>query len=309
MTDNSKRIIERMQDSFPNLYNVYDKNTILYTLLSIFGGRLGARTNIIDRLYAMIGIDSTYDEDLEHRWGSLLGMYRQNNESYDNYRGRLLITYSSLSGGTAESIKYAIASTAGITNDDDINKYIHVYDAWEYPYELDEDVLGIEVTDEASLYGSSICTVDVSSIANVNYTDVMSTINQVKASGINMYLLFLYGVINESATLSRSDIIHDTIKSEVHDIAEFYEVVSNTGIMGKAIMGRAILGNMNSPTNHIRIDTFVDKIKYELDECGSITNHINTWSNFGTNSAILNKSLVTNMYIEPDEHTDIIIYH
>lgn len=306
MTDNSRKIIENMQASFPHLYNVYDKRTVLYALLSVFGGRLGMRTDIIDRLYAMIGIDSTYDEDLEHRWGSLLGMHRQTNEPYDNYRNRLLITYSSLSGGTAEAIKYAIASTIGITDDDDIDKYINIYDAWEYPYDLSG--LGIDTSDESSLYGSSVCAIDLSNITNANYAEITSTINQVKASGINAYLLFLYGVISESATMSRNDIGHDVVKLQTNDSAEFYEIISSTAILGRAIVGSAVFGNSTSPTNHIRIDTFTDKIKVNMDEDASISLISEEWSNYGTNSAVLNESLVTNMYMEADEHIDIIKY-
>jgi hypothetical protein len=309
MTDNSRKIIENMQSSFPHLYNVYDKKTILYTLLSVFGDRLGMRTDTIDRLYAMIGIDSTYDEDLEHRWGSMLGIYRQDNETYDNYRNRLMITYSSLSGGTSESIKYAIASAIGITDDEIIDGHIHVYDAWEYPHDIDPKLLGIDnYVDESSLYGSNICTVDISDLINVNYTEVIDTINQVKASGINSYLLLLYGIINESMTLSRNDKNYDILSMQTIDSAEFYETVSSTAIMGRAIMGRAISGNSSSPIIHNRSDSFTDNIIEKSIECGYISNYVNIWSNVGTNSAILNKSLVTNMYLGTDDHEDIITY-
>jgi hypothetical protein len=309
MTDNSRKIMENMQASFPHLYNVYDKKTILYALLSVFGERLGMRTDIIDRLYAMIGIDSTYDEDLEHRWGSLLGMYRQNNESYNNYRSRLIIAYLSLSGGTAEAIKYAIASVVGITTDEDIDKYIHVYDAWEYPYDIDPELLGIdEYVDETSLYGSSICTIDMSNVTNADYTEIMDTINQVKASGINAYLMFLYGIISESAVLSRDDVIHDIINMQTNDMAELYEIISTTAVLGKAIIGRAIFGNSSGPIDNPKTDNFIDNIVNISNESTSLSNFSSLWSNIGTNSAVLNESLVTNMYLEADSCIDIINY-
>ena len=84
--DNITTLIESMQSRFPNIYDVYNKNTILYALLSIYASRMNYTTEMIDRLYAMIGIDSTYDEDLEHRWGSLLGLPKLSDETYDDYR-------------------------------------------------------------------------------------------------------------------------------------------------------------------------------------------------------------------------------
>ena len=108
MIDRTKELLPQMQEKFPHIYDIYNEKTILYALLSVYADRSKEKLRIIDRLYAMIGIDSTYDEDLEYRWGSLLGVYRNKGESYSDYRSRLLIIYSSLAGGTAEAIKYAI---------------------------------------------------------------------------------------------------------------------------------------------------------------------------------------------------------
>ena len=76
--------IRMMQSRFPNIYNVYDENTIIYTLLMVYADRMDNNTSIIDRINNMIDIDSTSNEDLEHRWGSMLGIYRMNGESYFN---------------------------------------------------------------------------------------------------------------------------------------------------------------------------------------------------------------------------------
>ena len=105
MIDRNKELLPQMQASFPHLYDVYNEKTILYALLSVYADRAKSRLRIIDRLYAMIGIDSTYDEDLEYRWGSLLGIKRNSGESYSDYRARLLIIYASLADGTAEAIE------------------------------------------------------------------------------------------------------------------------------------------------------------------------------------------------------------
>ena len=56
--------IRMMQSRFPNIYNVYDENTIIYTLLRVYADRMDNNTSIIDRINNMIDIDSTSNEDL-----------------------------------------------------------------------------------------------------------------------------------------------------------------------------------------------------------------------------------------------------
>ena len=130
-------ILSRMQGNFPHIYDVYNDKTILYAILSIYASKYNMTRDIIDRIYGMIGIETTYDEDLEHRWGSMLGIYKEIGESYDDYRARLMIVYASFSGGTAEAIKYAVAVTVGISTEKSvIDKYINIIDAWEYDHEL-----------------------------------------------------------------------------------------------------------------------------------------------------------------------------
>lgn len=187
--------LDNMQSSFPHIYNVYDHNTILYALLSVYASKFGAKEDIINRVYAMIGIDSTYDEDLEHRWGSLLGIYKNNGESFGDYRARLMIIYASLTGGTEEAIKYAVASAIGISsNQDMINEYIHIYDAWTY-YGFD-----------THKYGAFVCTIDLTVDENIvaYYDKIIRAINQTKASGIAAYLMLLY-ITNELCTIHMNE--------------------------------------------------------------------------------------------------------
>lgn len=279
---NTKQVIERMQSSFPHIYNVYDKSSVLYALISVFGQKYGMRTDTIDRLYAMIGIDSTYDEDLEFRWGSLLGMPRRINESYGEYRGRLKIIYSSLNGGTAKAIKFAIASAANINADiDSINRHVHVYDAWEYPYYVDPKLLGIdEVVDESSLYGSIICTVDLDGVKRaIDYDALNKVINQTKASGVNPYLMFLHNTEELASFPYNMDNMFDVIR--------YNELIETNSI--------------NAIDNDDQIVAYKP-----IEESASLGDR--SWNDFGTNSAILNDNFVTNMYVELDEHSDIIQY-
>lgn len=343
MINNSKQIIENMQKSFPHFYNVYDKSTILYNLLSIFGERYGARTDIIDRLYAMIGIDSTYDEDLEHRWGSLLGIYKQLGESYNEYRSRLLIVYSSLAGGTAEAIKYAIASTIGITSDSDVvDRYIKVYDAWKYPNDIDESII------PDTSYGHIICTVDLQANESMTIMNdkIMYAINETKASGIYPYLLFIY-TVNEVATLLYNDSIFDKVTDGFNStgsidsfadnnyVDSIIQKMNESGLIkyGNAdmISDRYILINVNDLID-IRIDedistvikykygentlfgiidTLVDRISDMMQDVSTANSIYNAemWSNIGTNSSVvLNVDFVTNMQMETDSCIDKIYY-
>ena len=279
MTDNSRQIIERIQSSFPHIYDVYNKNTILYALISVFGERCGMRTDIIDRLYAMLGIDSTYDEDLEHRWGALLGIYRNVGESYDDYRSRLSIVYSSLAGGTAEAIKYAIASVIGITSKpEEIDKYIKVYDAWEYPYDVDETV----ITDTS--YGHVICTVDM--FANENaifmHDKVAEAVNATKASGVYVYLLFMY-TAEEHVSLSCADSHSDQVITVESGYDDDILIAAND-----ELSDRSVNGDLDSQS--IRFD------------------NSNAWTTEGTNShATTNGTFVTNTKVESDEFYDKIV--
>ena len=48
MTTNE--FLDNMQSSFPHIYNVYDHNTILYALLSVYASKFGAKEDIINNI-------------------------------------------------------------------------------------------------------------------------------------------------------------------------------------------------------------------------------------------------------------------
>ena len=260
----SAQILANMQASFPHIYDVYNEKSILYALLSVYADRCGRRNQILTRLYGMIGIDTTYDEDLERRWGSLLGISRNNNESIEDYRTRLMIVYASLAGGTEEAIKYAIASTIGFSDSPDtINKYIKVYDAWLYNG-IDESIVNKE-------YGAFVCTVDISDSENVAmyYDKIMHAINTTKASGTVPYLIFLYTMCDNVQ-----------ITAEDTDIMEICELSEE--------LGRIAITCDNK---------FVDTIQQSTQEVGSISSIVPSYSFTGTNIPYitLNNEFVTNM--------------
>lgn len=260
----SAQILANMQASFPHIYDVYNEKSILYALLSVYADRCGHRNQILTRLYGMIGIDTTYDEDLERRWGSLLGISRNNNESIEDYRTRLMIVYISLAGGTEEAIKYAIASTIGFSDSPDtINKYIKVYDAWLYDG-VDESIVDKE-------YGAFVCTVDISDSENVvmHYDKIMHAINTTKASGTVPYLIFLY-IMCDNIQITAKDA----------DIMEICELSEELGKIATTCDNK-----------------FVDTIQQSIQEVGSISSITPSYSSTGTNTPYitLNNNFVTNM--------------
>lgn len=318
MIDRNKELLPQMQASFPHLYDVYNEKTILYALLSVYADRAKSRLRIIDRLYAMIGIDSTYDEDLEYRWGSLLGIKRNSGESYSDYRARLLIIYASLAGGTAEAIKYAIASTIGISSSqDEINRYIKVYDAWEYPGNTDRSITNkndvflnqnfITNTELISIdYGHIICTVDLEANTNVTtmYDKIMNAINKTKASGIYPYLLFIY-ITSEIATIKYSEYLRDKLTDGFSDVSfiasckdTYYPELNHVSKLNKDF-------NTNKEWHVDNVDDWYDVVAFSIvAEKGLLTSVKScTWS---WDVGKTNDDMITNKYIDTDWKYDTI---
>ena len=287
--------LENMQSSFPHIYNVYDHNTILYALLSVYASKFGAKEDIINRVYAMMGIDSTYDEDLEHRWGSLLGIYKNNGESYKDYRARLMIVYTSLTGGTEEAIKYAVASTIGISSDQDmINEYIHIYDAWTYydsdikpnPTDPKFDLItnsAINKTNNGFVlnkpydihkYGAFVCTIDLTVDEGIAtyYDKVINAINQTKASGIAAYLVLLY-IVNESCILHTDEV--DNMK--VHELSSdagrivTYRRPYYPSLNSEHTTNIDFILNDRLSQFDFNVDEYSDIIRQSLSDTGKIT--------------------------------------
>jgi hypothetical protein len=138
----------------------------------------------MDNIYKIdkaIGIDTVLPDDIYNRFGALINIKQNAGESDEQYRSRLKVSVTSLSGGTAEAIKYAVASGLGINNSSEMDR-IHVYDAWKY--DGDGDVIRD--------YGYIICSVDLN---NGSYsTDieriVTESANNVKASGVSIQFIY-----------------------------------------------------------------------------------------------------------------------
>lgn len=177
--------IDAVMNRFPQYsYDPENRESILYKLIKSIIDEFNITMGNIDRINKMIGIDSILPDDIYNRFGALLNIKQNKNETDEQYRDRLKVSITSLSGGTAEAIKYAIACGLGI-NDDSvaIDSKIHIYDSWKYD------------GDEADIikeYGYVVCLIDLDNGAYS--TDIESIVtrsaNEVKAAGVNIQFIY-----------------------------------------------------------------------------------------------------------------------
>ena len=180
--------LELLQTRLPHFFKKYEfksenEKSVMYAILKALADMSEKTEGTVDRLNAEIGIDSTYNEDLQVRWGNLLGINRST-ESYDLYRSELKLAIPSLIGGTRDAIKYAMAVVIGIEKDSKLQTdYIDVVDGWEY--------IG-DVPDEYRTYGCFVCVVDMSvgDTAIDVEQQMIDSINKVKASGTAFYIVY-----------------------------------------------------------------------------------------------------------------------
>lgn len=175
--------IDAVMRRFPQYaYNPEDTNSALYKLINAIVSELNIVVSNIDRLNNDIGIDTVSPDDLYNRFGSLLNIPRNDGETDEQYRDRLKVSVTALSGGTAEAIKYAIACGLGINDNQTEMDKIRVYDAWDYD--------GSESVNKDN--GYVVCTIDLD---NNKYSTeiediVASSANNVKASGVIIQFIY-----------------------------------------------------------------------------------------------------------------------
>lgn len=174
--------ISAVMQRFPQYaYNKENIKSTLYKLIEAIIKEFNITVTNIDKLDAMLDINRTLPDDLYNRWGALLNIKQNIGETDEQYRERLKVSVTSLSGGTAEAIKYAVACGLGINNDSIAMDRIKVYDAWKYDGDgVDKD------------YGYIVCDVDL------NYGDysidieniVKESANNVKAGGTVIQFIY-----------------------------------------------------------------------------------------------------------------------
>lgn len=175
--------IDAVMGRFPqHVYNPEDKNSSLYKLIKAIVDEFNITMSNIDRVDKMLGVGTVLPEDIYERFGVLLGIKKHKSETAEQYRTRLKTSIASLSGGTADAIKFAIASGLGILDDPSAMDRIQVYDAWEYKG---------EATTESS-YGYIVCEVDLNNGAYSVDMDrtVAESVDNVKAAGVGVQFVY-----------------------------------------------------------------------------------------------------------------------
>ena len=183
--------LELIQNKLPKFYEKYEykfdnEKSVMFTILKSISNVFDEDNTLINRLDAAIGIDTTHNEDLQYRWGDLLGINKKDSESYDLYRNKLKLAIPSLIGGTKDAIIYTIATVIGIEKNDNIqDDYIEVVDGWEYNGNAD-------IPDEYKEYGNFVCTINMSVGQGAIDIEqqIIDAINSVKASGIRFYVVY-----------------------------------------------------------------------------------------------------------------------
>lgn len=175
--------IDAVLQRFPQYaYDPEDHSSGLYKLIKSIVDEFNIVMDSIDRLEKNISIDTVLPDDIYIRFGSLLNIKQNSGETDEQYRNRLKTSITSLSGGTIEAIRYAVACGLGINNDPLAMNRIHIYDAWEY--DGDADII--------KDYGYVVCSVDLN---NGTYSTDMEAIvtesaNNVKAAGVNIQFVY-----------------------------------------------------------------------------------------------------------------------
>lgn len=181
--------ITSIKDNMPSFYCVEDTDnhkSVLGAIITAIGNYIADTDKRIDRIDAMLGISTTYGEDLDMRWGNMLNMPRKFGEDDEIYRNRLKLASAGEDNATTkQAIIDAIAVVLGIENDEIAkSQQIYVDDAWEYegPYDVTRD------------YGYIVCTVLYKSDMKDKYKDIHEAIKDAiintKAGGVIAQLIF-----------------------------------------------------------------------------------------------------------------------
>lgn len=180
--------MNKLEAILNRLVSYYDKDdkSQIYNILKAFADEFEiVSSEYIDRADNAIGVETTDGRDLDWRWGSFLNVARQDGEDDDTYRKRLSSVANSLQGGTAASIRYAVAISLGLANDDaKAERCIKIYDGWKCP----------DAEEEMKAFGHLVCVFKLDpEDQDLYYTgiedDIEKQINFTKAAGVIAHVI------------------------------------------------------------------------------------------------------------------------
>lgn len=175
--------IQAVMNRFPqNAYDPDNQKSVLYAIIKAIIDEFNITMGNIDRINKMLDINNIEPEDMYNRFGALLNINRNPDETDEQYRSRLKTSMTALSGGTASAIKYAIACGLGINGDNEAMDKITIYDAWEY--NGDADVIKEN--------GYVVCSIDLNSGTYSTEIDqaVRNATDNVKAAGVIIQFVY-----------------------------------------------------------------------------------------------------------------------
>lgn len=166
---------------FPQYAYSEDRRSALHRLIKSIIDEFNITMSNIDRIDKMISIDTVLPDDIYNRFGALLNISKNDNETDEQYRDRLKVSVSALSGGTADAVKYAVACGLGINDDPIAMDRIVIYDAWKYP--------GDGVIKD---YGYVVCEIDLDQGRySTDIEDIVAeSANSVKAAGTIIQFIY-----------------------------------------------------------------------------------------------------------------------
>ena len=201
--------IDAVLKRFPqNAYDPEDKSSALYKLMKSIVDEFNITMSNIDRIEKMLGINTVLPDDIYNRFGALLNIKRNKNETDEQYRNRIKISVTSLSGGTTEAIKYAIASGLGVNGDAEAMDKIRIYDAWKYDGTEDSIIRD---------YGYIVCLIDLNQGKYSLDTEriVTESANDVKAAGV--VIQFIYYNYRISYYVELDDITYISLDTMIYN--------------------------------------------------------------------------------------------
>lgn len=209
-----REITNRIINRIPDFYNRDDKSVLLSIVDSI-SCELEIILDNINTIINIISIDKVNDDDLYNRFGALLNLTQYSYESNSAYRARIKSTImSNRYGGIVDAIKSTVATYIGLTNIDDINKYIYICGTWEY----DNRFGSIDGIDKSP--GNMVCAIDSRALIDKDWVttkELISIINGIKAAGVKAYTTYTYPIIYDEC-----NILIDDISSELIEITTSY---------------------------------------------------------------------------------------
>lgn len=194
MNDITNRILNRI----PNFFDHEDK--VIRSIVDAFVPEIQKLYDNVKIVEDIISIEKVHDEDLYLRFGSMFGIQKYSYESYSMYRNRIKSIIASKYGGIKQLIKNTVAAYINITDSNEIDNHIHIYETVTYDGVLDQSI--------SREPGNFIVIIDSEILYNENFVipkQLKQVINNVKAAGVNAYTTYTFETLYDDSIISAEE--------------------------------------------------------------------------------------------------------